>query len=161
MSSSHTPANSYGEDGTFWRGKLAESLGLDPSVDDTTLGIAARTNGAWRDIAARVIGVNPGLSEADLLAAHDNHMAKVRKLRAADSTGSMIKDGTPPGPVSITANVRGAVPAAEESRRTLALVLINSRQRALLALHPSMSPHAAYDQAYQVARQEKPALFGY
>jgi hypothetical protein len=145
MSSPRTPRNSYGDDGTFWRTKLAESLGLDPSVDDVTLGIAQRKNNAWRNLHAQAIGANPNLSESALLAAHEKHMADINKR------GSSSTDETPSRQAAVAKSAKDATLENEQRRRHQVQELVAQKKMQLRTDN--------YDLAFNAVRMERPDLF--
>jgi hypothetical protein len=79
MSATETKPDFELHDDSFWRAKLAESLGLSPTLDDEFLNRALASHLSWRGKHARSIGVSPDLNDVDLLKAHARHIASVRQ----------------------------------------------------------------------------------
>ena len=67
----------------FWRDRVCEALGLPQNSDNSAIFDAMSTHMDWRERAARVLGVSCRVSSADLLAAHEKHMAGLKRVNEA------------------------------------------------------------------------------
>jgi hypothetical protein len=137
---------------SFWRKKLATSLGVDPSLDDEFLLSAHNKNLAWRKKAADAIGASPNLSDAELLKKHSEHMETMKALQAftADENGSMVRAGMPPGPAAAAQNERATALENERTRTKLVQTLVANEQR---------DKGLTYEAAWDRVRRTHPTIF--